>query len=67
MVLDLIVHKSKTPFSVGRGGKAIKVSVIGLLEKKHRTTIDNNGIDAFSMAILIVGRTCSSVAGPFVS
>ena len=64
MVLDLIVHKSKTSVGVGRGGKARNVSIIGVLEKNIEPTVEKDGIDTLSMVDLIVRRTCFSVIVP---
>ena len=64
---DVIVHKSDTSVSEGRGGKDKKVSIIEVLENKTRAIIDNDGIDAFSMEVSTMGRTCSIVVDPFGS
>ena len=67
MVPDVIVHKSNMSVDIGGGGKDKKVSVIGVLENKPEPTIDKEGMDVMSMEVSMVGRTCSSVFGPFVS
>ena len=67
MVLDVIVHKYAMSVGVGEGGKDEKVFVIGVLENKLRPTTDKEGIDMVSMAVSMVGMTCSDVADPFGS
>ena len=67
MVTDVIVHKSDMLVTVSGGGKDKKVFMIGVLEKNLGPTTDKDGMDALPMELSIVGRTCSSVVGPFGS
>ena len=67
MLLNVIVHKSNTSIGGGGGGKYRRVSVIGVLEKNIGSIVDKDGMVALSMEILIVGKTCSIVVGPFES
>ena len=63
----MIVHKSDMLVHGGKGGKDKKVSFIGVLENKTMITPDKDGIDPLSMEVLIMGRTCFDVVGPFGS
>ena len=60
----MIVHKFNISVDEGGGGKYKNVSVIRVMENKPKPTTNNDGMDALSMAISIVGRTCFGVASP---
>ena len=64
MVLDVIVHKFVVSDIKGRGGKYGKVSTIGVLENNTGPTTDMEGMDTLSMAVSMVGMTCSDVVAP---
>ena len=65
MLLDVIVHKSIVSFGEGRGGKDGKVSPIGILENNIGPTTYMEVMDTLSMAVSMVGTTCSDVANPY--
>ena len=63
----MIVQKYDISLDLGGGGKDKNMFIIGALENKHGPIVDWEGMDTLLMVVLIVGRTCSSVDGPFLS
>ena len=62
-----MVHKYDMLSIEGGGGKDKKVLIKGVLVNMLGPMTDREGMDTLSMVVLMIGRTCSGVAGPLGS
>ena len=61
------MQKYNISFIEGGGGRDKKVPVKGALVNMLGPMTDRKGMDTLSMVVLMIGRTCSGVAGPLGS
>ena len=67
MLLEVLVNKYDMSVGEGGGGRDKKVSIKGVLVKIPGPMKNREGMDTMSMVVLIIGRTCSGLAGPLGS